>query len=396
MQRPTVLVICDYFLPGYLAGGPIRSIANIVDHMGDTFNFRIITRNHDLGDSNPYKGIEVDKWHQVGKAEVLYVSSSLWSILKLLSLVRETSYDLLYLNSFFSIRFTTAPLILRLMKSIPSQPCLIAPRGELSYGALAIKSCQKILFIRFMVFMGLYKGVHWQASSFDESTDIVRALAVEKSRINIALDLPPNSPVKPLSLEVFLLNECDETLKLVFLSRISPMKNLDFLLKVLCHVTFKVDLAIYGPKEDCSYWDECAELIRLLPKHVSVKISGVVAADKVIETFARYDCFVFPTRGENFGHVILESLIAGTPVMLSDQTPWQDDGTGAISVLPLDIDSWIASLEALNASRANHSERRQAAIAYAKTMTQDKQVVEINKKLFMSLIEGEDYSYVQG
>ena len=32
--------------------------------------------------------------------------------------------------------------------------------------------------------------------------------------------------------------------------------------------------------------------------------------------------FFFPTRGENFGHVIFEALKAGLPVITSDHTPW--------------------------------------------------------------------------
>lgn len=34
--------------------------------------------------------------------------------------------------------------------------------------------------------------------------------------------------------------------------------------------------------------------------------------------------FLFPTFSENYGHVIAESMIAGCPVLISDQTPWND------------------------------------------------------------------------
>ena len=34
--------------------------------------------------------------------------------------------------------------------------------------------------------------------------------------------------------------------------------------------------------------------------------------------------FTLPTLGENFGHAIFESLAAGRPVLVSDQTPWQN------------------------------------------------------------------------
>ncbi|MNF89332.1 Glycosyl transferases group 1 [compost metagenome] len=45
---------------------------------------------------------------------------------------------------------------------------------------------------------------------------------------------------------------------------------------------------------------------------------------EVQKVFSQYDLFFFPTRGENYGHVIAESLSVGTPVLLSDQTPWRD------------------------------------------------------------------------
>jgi hypothetical protein len=39
---------------------------------------------------------------------------------------------------------------------------------------------------------------------------------------------------------------------------------------------------------------------------------------------AEYDLFLFPTLGENYGHVISEALASGCPVVISDQTPWRN------------------------------------------------------------------------
>ena len=40
------------------------------------------------------------------------------------------------------------------------------------------------------------------------------------------------------------------------------------------------------------------------------------------KVFSSYDVFLFPTFGENYGHVIAEALMAGCVVITSDQTPW--------------------------------------------------------------------------
>ena len=111
-------------------------------------------------------------------------------------------------------------------------------------------------------------------------------------------------------------------LRLVFLSRISRKKNLDFLLRVLARVSSNVELAIFGSQEDAIYWNQCESLINQLPVNIQVYFGGQLPQEMVRDTFAMYDLFVFPTRGENFGHVIFESLSVATPVLVSDQTPW--------------------------------------------------------------------------
>ena len=45
-QRPVILIILNGYIPGFKFGGPIRAIENLVHHLGDEFDFRIITRDH--------------------------------------------------------------------------------------------------------------------------------------------------------------------------------------------------------------------------------------------------------------------------------------------------------------------------------------------------------------
>ena len=69
-----VLVLADYYLPGFKAGGPIRSLANMVDRLGDEFAFKIVTRDRDAGDQRPCGGTVPNAWQPIGKARVLYLS----------------------------------------------------------------------------------------------------------------------------------------------------------------------------------------------------------------------------------------------------------------------------------------------------------------------------------
>jgi len=84
-----------------------------------------------------------------------------------------------------------------------------------------------------------------------------------------------------------------------------------------------INLNIFGPIEDQAYWVKCERIIRQLPGNVRVEYRGALSHDRVSDALSEHDLFLFPTKGENFGHVILEALVAGCPVLLSDQTPWR-------------------------------------------------------------------------
>ena len=55
-----------------------------------------------------------------------------------------------------------------------------------------------------------------------------------------------------------------------------------------------------------------------------------------MDTLSKHDLFVFPSLSENFGHVIFESLSAGTPVITSVHTPWKTNDSKSLVSLPLD------------------------------------------------------------
>ncbi len=167
-----VLILSGYYLPGYKAGGPIRTLANMVDRLGDEFQFKIVTADRDFEDTKAYPGIKIDGWNRVGKAEVFYMPLKKRSLRCFRRLLCSTDYDILYLNSFFSPQFTIKPLILRRLRLIPDRRLVIAPRGEFSPGALGLKSFKKRAYMTVAKALGLYKDIVWHASSKHEEVDI--------------------------------------------------------------------------------------------------------------------------------------------------------------------------------------------------------------------------------
>jgi len=317
-KKASILTFVPYYLPGYKSGGPIRSIKNMVERMSRNFNFKIVTSDRDATDTSSYNGIKSDTWIRVGEANVYYSSRQGRSFCQLYKILNNTTYDILYLSSVFFFDFTIKPLLLRRLFLLPQKPIVLAARGEFSKGALAIKSLKKKSFLSFARAIGLYSGLTWQASSSLEAKDIRRVMGDNVS-VSIAPNLAPaNDPpdvrhkVKPRG-----------QLRVLFLSRISPKKNLHRALELLSKVNATVKYTIVGPVRDKAYWVKCQNIINNLPKHITVEYRGSVPHSEVSGIMADHDLFFMPTAGENYGHVIQEALAAGTPVLISDQTPWR-------------------------------------------------------------------------
>ncbi len=388
-KKPKILVFVGFYLPGFKAGGPLRTIANLVEHLGNDFDFWIVTRDRDLGDKTHYPNINLDNWNEVGKAHVLYLSLKKSTISNITYIINSTPHDILYLNSFFDVRLTILPLIARFFnKTTKKKPLILAPRGVFSIGALNIKKYRKVTYILLVRYIKLYANITWQASSHHELTDIVRVLKVKERNIKIALDLPSLIPdastlAKPMPFSG------KASLRLVFISRISPMKNLDFALHVLEKVESTISFDIYGPIENIDYWEQCQKIIKNLPKNISVNYCGPVLAHDVSSVFSKYDLFLFPSRGENYGHVIAESLSVGTPVLISNNTPWRDLKVNGFG-WNLPTNDIILFIKAINdyskKTQLERASKRKEIRKKIQPFLMNPTVIKDNKKLFLDLL----------
>ncbi len=318
--RWRVVVLTPYYLPGYRGGGPIRSLANLIESLGDDFDFLVVTSDRDAGQKRAHENIVRRRWQRVGKATVFYIPSRRATVVQIARLLRATPHDAIYLNSLFAPSFTVGVLLLRRVGIVPSAPLVLAPRGELTPGALVHKARKKTMWMRVARRLGLYDGVLWQSTNPSES-DEIRAHFGAHQRVHLAPNL---SEHPPRSWTEFRVPKTAGRVRMVFLSRLTRKKNLSGALEILSRVRGRAGLDVYGPLEDRDYWEECRALITRLASNLTVQYCGELRHDQVVPRIAGYDALFLPTLGENFGHVIFESLAAGTPVLISDRTPWRD------------------------------------------------------------------------
>lgn len=387
-EKPVILTFIGNYLPGFKAGGMLRTMVNTVDNLNSEVEFRIVTRDRDLGDTKSYENIKIKQWQLVGSAYVYYLSPCSSTFKNIRNLILRTKHDVLYLNSFFD-PFTIKVLFIRKFSRSTFNPIIVAPRGVFASASLKLKYPKKIIFILFARFIGLYKNVTWHASSDFEEVDIMKIMKIRKEHIHNALDLPTKFIPDDTLISPMLSHDDNTGLKLVFISRIARVKNLDYALQILRKVKAKVFFDIYGPLEDMKYWMECQELIKQLPENIKVKYLGSVDPNQVVQIFSFYDLFLFPSGGENYGHVIAESLTSGTPVLISDKTPWRNlknDNLGWDISLD-QKDSFIEEIEkfALMSNEVRLKMRVSIKFFVNKHLL-DTEVLEANRQLFLKHI----------
>jgi glycosyltransferase involved in cell wall biosynthesis len=386
MQKLKILLFVDYFLPGYKNGGPIRSISNLIKEIGGQVDIWVVTRDRDIGDEVPYHNVITNEWVFKYGAHILYLPTDKWSFKNIKQILKTTDFNVLYLNSFFSPRASIYPTILNRFSAQPI-PIIIAPRGELSKGALSLKKYKKKLYLLLAKLFCLYTNAKWHATSSLERDEIVKLCLTNEKMIFVASNVPNTTSF--FESDIYKRYKNPGTLSAVFFSRISKMKNLDFLLRALNSCHQKITLDIYGPIEDKTYWNECLLLIDKLPDHIKVKYMGELIHDDVLKTLVGYDIFLFPTRGENYGHVIAESLSVGTPVMVSDKTPWESDGSSALSIVKNVEYDWAEKMDewSLYDSQQLH-DIRLSALRYYTSKKENKVIVESYINMFSSSIAG--------
>lgn len=378
-EKKRVLIFIDWYLPGFRAGGPVRSVAAIVHALNDVAEFSIVTSDRDLGDAKPYEGITADTWTSVGEAQVYYCSPGNQKKETFLRLLRERQPGVVYFNSLFSQNFTLLPL--RLVRTAaPQAKIILAPRGMLGEGALKIKRLKKKLFFLLTKSTRLFRDITWHASSAQEEKEI-RAVFGTKAKVRIAMNLSL-AQLHDLRSRKKQAGEAH----FFFLSRISPKKNLDMAIRLLNSIApgKKARLTIYGPVEDEAYFSLCKQEMEKAPAHVTFRYAGALSHAQFAAALADEHFLFFPTHHENFGHVILESFACACPVILSDQTPWRHLAKKKLGfdIALNDTDQFRKALiAAIDMDQQEYTQWSETAYSFAKNYSGDTAVVEANRRL---------------
>ena len=364
MSKVKVLLFIDWYLPGYRAGGPIRSMANMVATLKDAIDFTIVTRDRDYKSDEPYANCGIDFPQRVEGATVYYLKPEEMTLATYRKLAKKLTYSILYINGMYSFWFSILPLLLFQSKHTKT---IVSPRGMLSSGSIGVKSMQKRLYLTLARYGGVYSKVAFHCSTPEEEQDTQQVFGRKVNTTSITNFSKALSPIKHIAAPQEI------GLQLFQIARISPEKNQLKALELLLQVKHPVTFDLYGPLYNEAYWGKCLALINQLPTHVHVRWHGAIAPEYIEETIAAHHALFLPTTGENFGHIIAETLSAGRPVVISNTTPWQNlQVQHAGYSLSLDADAqFVAAIKALaGMSSIDYETWCQSAQVYYQRQTQ--------------------------
>jgi glycosyltransferase involved in cell wall biosynthesis len=338
--KTKILIVIDWYRPAHKAGGPITSIENLVNLLGDDENleFYIICGVFDYGASEPLP-VEQEAWVKVGKAQVQYWHPKRLNLNTWKQLIEQLKPDVVHMQGLWSIKFSILPLLAAqsFSKAMLTVKIIVSPRGMLTPQALKQKRWLKAPVAWVLKRLNAYKNVIFHSTNDQETKEIAKYLGGGATWIdnNPSSSIPqklrpgtnpilqmPNVP-RSLYRENHEYTKTPNHLNWVFVGRISPEKNPLLLLQALQILDCSTTGYFIGGYQNESYFSEFQNAINNLPTQHQVKYLGELSVDEIAEQLTQCDLLINTSISENFGHAMAEALSAGVPILVGPNTPWQ-------------------------------------------------------------------------
>lgn len=378
VSTPQVLAFIDWYKPYFKAGGPVRSMVNLVEHLGARVDFHIVTGDRDYTAEHNEAGVPTDKWVRADAGEqVYYASPNGHSRAQWRRLIQSKAWDVVYINGLYSFWSTIVPLWVLRGSQVRR---IVAVRGMLAAGPMQQGGLKKRAFLVAMKAMGCFKGVEFQATNPEEAQDIAIWIGKDVVVHQVQNLARKAAIVAPAGIE----KEAGEV-RLVSFARIAEEKNTLFAIEQLRSVKGRVRFDLFGTVYDQPYLERCRAAIAQLPAGITVQWHGQLPNDQVAAAMASAHFLYMPSVGENFGHTMLEALTAGRPLIISDRTPWRSlQAVHAGWDLPLEAPGQFVQViqQAVDMDQATYDRLAQGAYATGARYLTDPTPVERSYRMF--------------
>lgn len=231
----------------------------------------------------------------------------------------QSSYDLYHANTLWTdATHSTCRHARKVGKKY-----ILSPHGMLYPTALAISSWKKRLMLKMWFDQDIRQAACLHATCKQEM-EYCREFGY-KGPIAVI----PNAVVIPdgVKLKKDAYRDEQGRRQIGFLGRLHPIKKVENVIYALSLLPMeeqmKVSFQIMG-KFDDNYEQWLKEEVKRLKLEDCVEFVGFVSGKEKYERLARLSALMVPSAQENFGMIVPEALLCGTPVYASLGTPWEE------------------------------------------------------------------------
>jgi glycosyltransferase involved in cell wall biosynthesis len=251
-------------------------------------------------------------------------------------------YDLLHVHAIFSYASTIAMAIARIRKV----PYINMPHGLLCEWSLEQSKLRKQIYLNAIERSNL---LHCQSLHFttqQEQTEFnLLGLNIPSFILPHGVQIPTQIPAQSQLRKILQIP--DRCPILLFMSRIHPKKGLEYLISALGKLKeYNFALVIAGSGES-EYVQQLQDLLVTQGISDRTHLVGFVKGETKNLYLQGADLFTLTSHSENFGIAAIESLAAGTPVLITDGVAIapmvQAQNIGYVT--KLEINAIVATLE---------------------------------------------------
>ena len=332
-------IFIPYFLPDKSYGGPITSIFSLSKFLSQFCKVSIYTTDlfYDSQQNICSKSVKKEKFTFFVKRSKNHFRNLLSSLLVLL----KKKNEIIYINSFFYVYNSFPFFFLSRFALLNGNKLVISPRAELQPQKIKFKNYfLKTFFIFLYSFLASDKIIF--ISSSENEYEVNKRIFFRNKHI-ILPNLPRFNNFLPYK-------KSSNLLKIIFISRIDPIKGLHFFLESLLIYKKVLGIEIYikGSISNNKYFEKINSMCKkLIKKGYKIDIEGHIDVTK--EVLSGFDVMVLPTLGENFSHTIVEASQSGLFCLISNNTPWFQNTKGASEKLTyLSLNESISFVSAID------------------------------------------------
>lgn len=298
------------YKPAYVYGGTIESIARLCEALSnaghDVTVFTTTANGKEELNVTPGKkynieGVRVIYFARIFK-DPFYISTALWKYLS----HHYKEYDAVHIHSWWNMIVMGAAFICKRKKV----KFILSPHGMLS--DYILKNSNK--FFKWLSYFAFGKSL-LKASVFHATSD---AEFEECKKLIPGWDgfMIPNVVWLP---QLNVSKPSNKDFTIIFLSRIHPKKGVELLMKAVSLVHPAPVLKIAGIGDE-KYLQKLRQKAKRLNIEKNIEWLGWQNREEKFEALMQADLFALTSYNENFGNVVIESLHAGTPVLISRGT----------------------------------------------------------------------------